>query len=151
MKLLTDHKPLITLFGEHKPVRQLAAARIKRWALLLAAYDYTIEFISGKDNVYADFLSRKPMNTQPSSEEQVTVNVKFNEGDRFLIASVAARKLNRTQFLAKGCSILRRVGPITPSHFFNLTSVEGLTSPIKRVSSYGNHKLLFERHYRASY
>ena len=36
-KLLTDHKPLITLLGEHKPVPQLAAARIERWALLLAA------------------------------------------------------------------------------------------------------------------
>ena len=33
-KLPTDHKPLITLLGEHKPVPQLAAARIKRWALL---------------------------------------------------------------------------------------------------------------------
>ena len=60
---------------------QLAAARIKRWSLLLAAYDYTIYFISGKDNVYADFLSRKPMNTQPSAEEQVTVDVIFSQGD----------------------------------------------------------------------
>ncbi|KXJ08290.1 Retrovirus-related Pol polyprotein from transposon 17.6 [Exaiptasia diaphana] len=33
-KLLTDHKPLIILLGEHKPVPQLASARIKRWALL---------------------------------------------------------------------------------------------------------------------
>ena len=34
-KLLTDHKPLITLLGEQKSVPLLAAARIKRWALLL--------------------------------------------------------------------------------------------------------------------
>ena len=74
---------------------QLTAARIKRWSLLLAAYDYTIDFISGKDNVYADFLSRKPMNTQPSAEEQVTVTVMFIEGDQWL-----PWKLNRTQFLA---------------------------------------------------
>ena len=60
-KLLTVHKPLITLLGEHKPIPQLAAARIRRWALILAAYDYTIEFIRGKDNVLADFLSRKPI------------------------------------------------------------------------------------------
>ena len=60
-KLLTDHKPLITLLGEHKSVPMLAAARIKRWAILLAAYDYTIEFIRGKDNVFAIFLSRKPI------------------------------------------------------------------------------------------
>ena len=74
-KLLTDHKPLITLLGEHKPVPpQLAAARIKRWALLLAAYDYTIEFIRGKENVFANFLSRKPIKYKQSAAEQVTVN-----------------------------------------------------------------------------
>ena len=55
-KLLTDHKPLITLLREHKSVPLLAAARIKRWALLLAAFDYTIEFIRSKDNVFADFF-----------------------------------------------------------------------------------------------
>ena len=60
-KLLTVHKPLITLLGEHKPIPHLAAARIRRWALILAAYDYTIEFIRGKENVLAYFLSRKPI------------------------------------------------------------------------------------------
>ena len=35
------------------------------------------------------------MNTQPSAEEQVTVNVMFIEGDQWL-----PWKLNRTQFLA---------------------------------------------------
>ncbi len=58
-KLLTDLKPLIKLLGEHKQVPLLASARIKRWSLLLAAYNYTIEFIPGKENVYADYLSRK--------------------------------------------------------------------------------------------
>ena len=38
-KLLTDHKPLITLRGEHKPVPQLASARIKR---LLATTTYNL-------------------------------------------------------------------------------------------------------------
>ena len=38
LKLLTDHKPMITLLGEHKQVPQLASARIKRWSLNLAAY-----------------------------------------------------------------------------------------------------------------
>ena len=36
------------------------------------------------------------MNTQPSAEEQVTVNVMFIEGDQYLISPVvAAWKLNR--------------------------------------------------------
>ena len=56
LKLLTDHKPLIALLGEHKPVPQLAAARITRWALLLASYDYTIEFLRGKDKCVCRFF-----------------------------------------------------------------------------------------------
>ena len=100
-KLLTDHKPLITLLGEHKPVPLLAAARIKRWALLLAAYDYTIEFIRGKDNVFADFLSRKPIKYKQSAAEQVTVNVMFIEEDQFLNASVVAMETMRDPVLGK--------------------------------------------------
>ena len=92
---------------------QLTAARIKRWSLLLAAYDYTIDFISGKDNVYADFLSRKPMNTQPSAEEQVTVNVMFIEGDQWL----PWKLIKQDPVLS---SILRRVGQITPNQYLKL-------------------------------
>ena len=44
----------------HEP--QLAAAKIKKLQLLLAAYEYAIEFTSGKDNVYPDVLPSKPMN-----------------------------------------------------------------------------------------
>lgn len=75
--------------------------RIKKWALLLAAYDYSVEYISGKDNVYADVLSRKHMNTQPSAEEQVTVNVVFIEADQFLIASAVAMETKQHPGLSK--------------------------------------------------
>ncbi len=40
--LMTDHKPLVTLFGEHKHFPMMAAARIQRWAIILSAYDYHI-------------------------------------------------------------------------------------------------------------
>ena len=38
--LITDHKPLLTLFHEHKPKSPQASAQIHRWSLLLAAYEY---------------------------------------------------------------------------------------------------------------
>lgn len=43
-KMVTDHKPLLTLFGEHKSLPTMAAARIQRWAIILSAYDYYIEY-----------------------------------------------------------------------------------------------------------
>ena len=38
--ILSDHKPLQHLFNEKKPIPVLASTRIKRWALIVSAYDY---------------------------------------------------------------------------------------------------------------
>ena len=42
--LVTDHKPLLTIFNPHKGINSTAANRIQRWALLLAGYDYDINY-----------------------------------------------------------------------------------------------------------
>ena len=41
-RLVTDHKPLIGLLAESKPIPSMCAARIQRWALLLASYNLQI-------------------------------------------------------------------------------------------------------------
>ncbi|XP_078253747.1 ER membrane protein complex subunit 2 isoform X1 [Rhinoraja longicauda] len=60
-KLVTDHKPLLTLFGEHKSLPTMAAARIQRWAIILSAYDYHIEYCASGKHGNADGLSRVPL------------------------------------------------------------------------------------------
>lgn len=55
--LITDHKPLLSIFGSNKGIPQLAASRLQRWAYILSAYNYKIEYIDSNRNV-ADFLSR---------------------------------------------------------------------------------------------
>ena len=57
----TDHKPLLGILGPKKGVPAVAAARLQRWALLLAAYQYDIEFRSTKAHGNADALSRLPL------------------------------------------------------------------------------------------
>ena len=59
--LITDHKPLTTILGPKKGVPAVAAARLQRWALLLAAYNYDIEFRSTTAHGNADALSRLPL------------------------------------------------------------------------------------------
>ena len=57
--IYSDHKPIISLFGENAKLLTLVAARLKRWALTLSAYNYKIEYRTGANNGNADALSRK--------------------------------------------------------------------------------------------
>ena len=38
------HKPLLTILSQKKQLPTLGAARLQRWAVLLSAYQYDIEF-----------------------------------------------------------------------------------------------------------
>lgn len=59
--LVTDHKPLITLFNESKAIPTQVSPRIVRWALTLATYEYTIRFKTTQQHSNADALSRLPL------------------------------------------------------------------------------------------
>ena len=59
--LLTDHKPLTTIFGPKRGIPTMAAARMQRWALLLAAYSYTIRYCPTQAHGNANALSWLPM------------------------------------------------------------------------------------------
>ena len=66
--LVTDYKPLTTLLGPKSGIPTLAAARLQRWALLLAAYQYDIEYRSTAKHANADCLSRLPINIDKPDE-----------------------------------------------------------------------------------
>ena len=61
---MTDHKALITLLNETKPVPVQATPRILRWALSLSTYEYEIKIRSTNDHNNADGLIRLPLPTQ---------------------------------------------------------------------------------------
>lgn len=61
----SDHKPLRYIFDEAKSIPAMASARLQRWALLLSAYDYVIEYKPGTLNGNADLLSRLPLPEAP--------------------------------------------------------------------------------------
>ena len=63
--LVTEHKPPITILGPKKAIPPLATARLQRSAVLLSAYDYTLEFKPSQchSKFNADGLSRLPLKT----------------------------------------------------------------------------------------
>lgn len=62
-ELITDHKPLLTLLGEYRPMSPQSSACIKRWSLLLSAYEYSLVFWGTQAHQNADALSRLPLPT----------------------------------------------------------------------------------------
>ena len=67
--LETDHKPLLTILGPKSAVPTLAAARLQRWALILASYHYEVVFRKTPEHSNADGLSRLPADKAATPEE----------------------------------------------------------------------------------
>ena len=63
---MTDHKPLLGLLGESKPTSPQASARIRRWALYLSLFEYTLKFRRTTAHGNADALSRLPLPVEPA-------------------------------------------------------------------------------------
>ena len=81
--ILTDHKPLLAILGPKKNIPTLAAARMQRWALLLLAYTYKLEYRSTRAHANADGLSRLPIPQEKFSQHSestilYTMYVKLN-------------------------------------------------------------------------
>lgn len=92
--LRTDHKPLLNLFGHENAVPILVSPRLKKWKLVLSAYHYTMEYVPGKDNVFADFMSRKPVQDAPSVDELVESQVLFIESEVVSATTLATETSN---------------------------------------------------------
>ena len=58
--ILTDHKPLLTIFGPDKSLPAMYLQRLQRWALLLMGHDYDIRYRASAEHCNADALSRLP-------------------------------------------------------------------------------------------
>ena len=67
--LITDHKPLTTILSPKAGLPALAAARLQRWAIMLSAYQYDIEFRPTHKHGNADCLSRLPLNNHLNTEK----------------------------------------------------------------------------------
>ena len=95
-KLVTDHKPLLTLLGEYKPTSPTATARIQRWKLFLSNYRYEIEHRPSRLMGAADALSRNPLPTTAATEIENSTEI-----DKLVETQIA--------IFPSGCSQLRRL------------------------------------------
>uniref|UniRef100_A0A914IEX9 RNA-directed DNA polymerase n=1 Tax=Globodera rostochiensis TaxID=31243 RepID=A0A914IEX9_GLORO len=76
--LLTDHKPLLAIFGSKKGIPIYTAARLQRWALTLANYDFTIQYVKSENFGQADVLSRL-VASHRSDEDHIVAHTHVDE------------------------------------------------------------------------
>ena len=99
--LVTDHKPLLAILGPNSPVPTLAAARMQRWAVLLSAYDYKIQFRKSADHCNADALSRLPYGYSTEGQESRLYAVTLTDKGLPVTADMIAHETRNDVVLSK--------------------------------------------------
>lgn len=99
-KLKTDHKPLVSIFGPHKAIPTMAASRMQRWALILAAYNFEIEYVGTYSNG-ADILSRLPVIEKCAEEPPEQTYLHFATNAMLLDGEVIRRETARDPILSR--------------------------------------------------
>ena len=76
--LLTDHKPLLTIFNPRKGIPTVVASRLQRWAIILSAYTYDIQYKPTNEHGNADMLSRLPAGPDSTFDNTQSLNAVVN-------------------------------------------------------------------------
>lgn len=76
--LLTDHQPLVTIFGPKRELPVVARRRLDRWALMLSEYTFEISYVRTEKFGNADGLSRLPLPTTESTPTLMKERLKIN-------------------------------------------------------------------------
>ncbi len=112
------------LYHPNKAMSSMAAARLQRWALLLAAHNYTIQYRSANDHGNADGLSRLPLPVQHSDRKDAVEAYLIKKLDALPVCSSDIRKETRAD------PILCRVKEVVSTGLFPPTKdSENLLKP----------------------
>ena len=90
--VITDHKPLMSVFSPTKGTPTLAANRLARWALTLNQYDYCIEYRKTADHGNADVLSRLPVGEDKTFDREED----YQDFNMVCTVKLVSRQLNPT-------------------------------------------------------
>ena len=115
--LLTDHKPLLTILGPKSGIPEMAASRLQRWAIILSAYTYEIQYKATKEHGNADTLSRFPLKQDEQFENEQSLEpvvnlIQTNQLEKLPVSSKdieAATKEDDT--LSKVCEYIKNGWP----------------------------------------
>ncbi|KAL5258791.1 hypothetical protein ACHWQZ_G009300 [Mnemiopsis leidyi] len=101
-KLITDHRALVRIFGD-KPIPEMTAGRVTRWALFLMNYKYEIEYRNTKNHANADMLSRLPKTVVHSTKgnDEIADMFALTMSETLLNAELVASETKKDPILSK--------------------------------------------------
>ena len=100
--ILTDHTPLLTIFGPDKSLPAMSLQRLQRWALLLMGHDYDIRYRASAEHCNADALSRLPAGPDVAFDREEEVRAITSEVQQ--IATEVVNKFPITWKLVAECT-----------------------------------------------
>lgn len=108
----SDHKPLLAIFGSKKGIPVHTANRLQRYALIMKAYDFQIEYIKTEDFGHADILSRLINSDAVQDEEYVISSIRI-ESEVLQVLNIAIEPLPIThrmiQQATSKCRTLQKI------------------------------------------
>ena len=138
--LVTDHKPILS---PRKGIPSLAAARLQRWAIILSAYQYQIEYKCTKDHGNADSLSRLPI---PTVEALLFMSSQWHNWAHYqLLQSSLENTLDKIHCWVKSNVSPNLVGPKKWRIASSPTGTGDMNSLLKVTVSCGAYKWLCQR------
>jgi hypothetical protein len=93
--LITDHKPLTSIFHPQKGIPVTTATRLQHWAILLSGYDYDIVYRDTKSHSNADCLSRLPLTVVEEQVEDVADMFSILQIETLPVTSTDVRRETR--------------------------------------------------------
>ena len=138
----SDHKPLIYLYNLKNP-----SSKLTRLRLDLEEYDFTIEYIRGRDNVAADALSRIHMKDLKSFEEEKSILVTTRSQTKMVQNRLSNKnnhndiKNNRINLVEElGCTYDKNIARLRTT---NIIRNKGIITGIE-ITAYMKHKRIFK-------
>ncbi|GFR26998.1 uncharacterized protein K02A2.6 [Trichonephila clavata] len=90
--LITDHKPLVAIFGSKRGLPVLAATRLLHYALILQSFEFHIIFRKTIEHGNADFLSRLPKTSEELEVKDVITIFQMSQIEALPVTSKELRQ-----------------------------------------------------------
>ena len=89
--LITDHQPLTVIVRPDKGISITTAARLQRYAMFLAGYDFEIKYRNTSQHANADALSRLPLPSQDGTEQDGMGNLFIKQIENLPITAMSLK------------------------------------------------------------